>query len=268
MFELRSTGSKLVPLLATGCLYCGVHLTEGQPDPKADQMSSWPDIGIVLGHYMLSQGGTSELRSTGPKSLGHKMPLPQRSICLKCKKDIRKFEHTWGFGSCFTGLFYKRPVTKEEKDPKGRYAINTCSTKLPSSKLNLYMHSSLQKSNSYEIISEYLTTFYRQSGPTIHWHHRIMFLHPWEAYMVHPCENVLSDDVLTHLRCPDGVTSSPYDVVLSSTPLLTTLWCYPINLHISTIIVNNNYQGHDPLQKLVISSWPSKSLFNFTNNNI
>ena len=31
-------------------------------------------------------------------------------------------------------------ITKEEKDSKGPYAINTCSTKLLSSKLNLYMH--------------------------------------------------------------------------------------------------------------------------------
>ena len=38
--ELRSTGPHLVLVLATRCLYKGVHLTEGQPDPKADQMSS------------------------------------------------------------------------------------------------------------------------------------------------------------------------------------------------------------------------------------
>ena len=31
-------------------------------------------------------------------------------------------------------------ITKEEKDPQGLYAINTCSTKLLSSKWNLYMH--------------------------------------------------------------------------------------------------------------------------------
>ena len=40
--ELRSTKPKLVPFLATRCFYQGLHLTEGQPDPKADQMSSWP----------------------------------------------------------------------------------------------------------------------------------------------------------------------------------------------------------------------------------
>ena len=27
------------------------------------------------------------------------------SIWLKCKKDIRKFKHTWGLGSCFTEVF-------------------------------------------------------------------------------------------------------------------------------------------------------------------
>ena len=31
-------------------------------------------------------------------------------------------------------------IAKEEKDPKGPYAISTCSTKLLSSILNLYMH--------------------------------------------------------------------------------------------------------------------------------
>ena len=35
--ELSSTGPKLVPFLAT--ILLGVHLTEGQPNPKADQMS-------------------------------------------------------------------------------------------------------------------------------------------------------------------------------------------------------------------------------------
>ena len=96
--ELRLTRPNLVPLLAARCLYQGVHLTEGQPDPKADQISSWPDIvllsaarclywGVHLtkGHpdpkadqmsswpYVVlllaldaSTGGTSELRSTRP----------------------------------------------------------------------------------------------------------------------------------------------------------------------------------------------------------
>ena len=64
--ELRSTGPKLVPLLATRCLYCRVHLTEGQPDPKADQMSRWPDVTLLLVTRCLYQGDTSELRSTGP----------------------------------------------------------------------------------------------------------------------------------------------------------------------------------------------------------
>ena len=40
--ELRSTGPKLVPLLAARCHYWGggVCLTEGQLDPKAGHMSS------------------------------------------------------------------------------------------------------------------------------------------------------------------------------------------------------------------------------------
>ena len=31
-------------------------------------------------------------------------------------------------------------ITKEEKEPTGPYAINTCSTKPLSSKLNVYIH--------------------------------------------------------------------------------------------------------------------------------
>ena len=45
--ELRPTGPKLVLVLATRCLYL-VCLTEGQPDPKADKMSSWPDVVPLL----------------------------------------------------------------------------------------------------------------------------------------------------------------------------------------------------------------------------
>ena len=37
--ELRPTGPKLVLFLAIRCLL-GVHLTEGQSDPKSDQMPS------------------------------------------------------------------------------------------------------------------------------------------------------------------------------------------------------------------------------------
>ena len=63
--DLRSTGHNLVPLLATRCLYWGVHLTKGQPDPKDDQMPSWPDVVLLLGIRCLYLGSTSELRSTG-----------------------------------------------------------------------------------------------------------------------------------------------------------------------------------------------------------
>ena len=50
--QLRSTGPQFVLLLATRCHYQGVHLTEGQPDPKADHMSSLPDVVKTLGHQM------------------------------------------------------------------------------------------------------------------------------------------------------------------------------------------------------------------------
>ena len=55
--ELRSTGPKLVPLLATTCLFLGalrghvgvgVHLTKQQPDPLTDDMSCWPAVVPLL----------------------------------------------------------------------------------------------------------------------------------------------------------------------------------------------------------------------------
>ena len=64
--ELRSGGCKFVPLLATRCLYLvgievaygvGVHLTKHQPDPQADDMSSWPAIVPLLTNRCLYWGG-------------------------------------------------------------------------------------------------------------------------------------------------------------------------------------------------------------------
>ena len=94
---LRSMGPKFIPLLATRCLYQGVCETESQPDPKANQMSRWPNIywapvnwtyvRTILGHQMPLQGGTSDWMSAWCKGwpnvkmtwwstiLGHQMPL-------------------------------------------------------------------------------------------------------------------------------------------------------------------------------------------------
>ena len=55
-FELKSTGDNFVPLLATRCLYWGVHLTKGQPDPKGDQMPSWSYVAPLLATKCLYQG--------------------------------------------------------------------------------------------------------------------------------------------------------------------------------------------------------------------
>ena len=73
--ELRSTGPKFLPLLATRCLSLGalrgmwenggVHLTKHQCDPQADDMSCWPIVVPLLttrclhwgwGHLGLSGG--------------------------------------------------------------------------------------------------------------------------------------------------------------------------------------------------------------------
>ena len=86
--ELRSTGLNLVPLLATRCLYWRVHLTEGQPDQKADQMSSWPDEVLFLATkclyegYIWAQVNCTQLSTT----LGHKMPVPGGSSDLSTKR--------------------------------------------------------------------------------------------------------------------------------------------------------------------------------------
>ena len=53
--ELRSTRPNFIPFLATRCLYQGVHLTKGQPDPKAHQMSSWHDVVLLLATRCLYQ---------------------------------------------------------------------------------------------------------------------------------------------------------------------------------------------------------------------
>ena len=106
MSEPRSTGPKLVPFLATRCLYCWVHLTEGQPDPNADQMSSWSDV-VALLVTNASMEVQSELRSTGPNldPVLATRCLYWGSIWLKHKKDIWKFEHTWGLEPCFAVVF-------------------------------------------------------------------------------------------------------------------------------------------------------------------
>ena len=84
--ELRSTRPNFIPFLASRCLYIGVHLTTGQPDPKAHQMSRWPDS-TALGHQMpvmrgyiwaqvsLTQRLTTCHADLMFTTLGHYMPL-------------------------------------------------------------------------------------------------------------------------------------------------------------------------------------------------
>ena len=78
--------------LATRCLCLGVYLTQGQPDPKSDQMSTWPKVVSFLATRCLWQG----------------------VHLAKCRKVIWKFEHTTRFCSCFTEVFsYERPISKQ-----------------------------------------------------------------------------------------------------------------------------------------------------------
>ena len=70
--------------------------------------------------YHMTPGFSLEIKTKKPKSL-----LNTGRFILNCVIDSSTKYNI---------------IAKEEKDPKDPYAINTCSTKLLSSKLNLYMH--------------------------------------------------------------------------------------------------------------------------------
>ena len=88
----------------------GVHLTKGLPDPKADQMSSWPDVVPLLATRCCYQGVHLSKGQPDPKIWQKMSTWPKassvgRSIWLKCKKDIWKLEHTLHFMLYFTEVF-------------------------------------------------------------------------------------------------------------------------------------------------------------------
>ena len=126
----------------------GVHLTKGQPDPKSEQMSTWPKASSWGG---TSDQGHSDLKIWWnvnlPKVVSH---LATRCLCLgvhltkgqpdpkdlrkiiiwqkcqpdpkphlggpsKCRKVIWKLEHTMRFRSCLTAVFYERPISKRNQ---------------------------------------------------------------------------------------------------------------------------------------------------------
>ena len=67
----------------------GVHLTKGHPDPKADKMSSWPDLVLLLATRCLHWG----------------------SVWLKCKKrHLKIWTYLGVLALHHRGLFHKRPV--------------------------------------------------------------------------------------------------------------------------------------------------------------
>ena len=51
-----SSWPEVIPLLATRCLYWGLNLTKGHPNPRPDQMSSWPEVIPLLTTRCLYQG--------------------------------------------------------------------------------------------------------------------------------------------------------------------------------------------------------------------
>ena len=76
--------TEVVTHLATNCLCLEVHLSKGKPDPKSDQMSTWPKASFwgvhltrgqpdwssnTLATRCLCWGNTSNWRSAWPKDL-------------------------------------------------------------------------------------------------------------------------------------------------------------------------------------------------------
>ena len=104
----------------------------GTSNQRSVWPKGWPNIKLTwcsttLGHEMYLPGGTSELRSTGPNLIPL---LTMRCLYwgymwLKCKKDIWKFEHTWGFGSCFTEDFSMKDQWKKNKINSMTFVLGT-----------------------------------------------------------------------------------------------------------------------------------------------
>ena len=126
----------------------GGHLTKGQPDPKADQMSSWPDVVPLLATRCLYQGvclRSGQLDATKH----HSWPWDAStggSIWHMCKKDIWKFEHTLGFGSCITEAFSMKDQQGKARTEmvawiKGIKLLTPCSAYFPTTMAgHFYFH--------------------------------------------------------------------------------------------------------------------------------
>ena len=97
-YELRSMGPKFVPVLATRCLYQGVCLTESQSDPKANQMSRWPDIVLSSGQLDLCQ-----YHSWPPDASTRGVHLTE---CQPDPKDDQNVKITW----CSTIIGHQMPL--------------------------------------------------------------------------------------------------------------------------------------------------------------
>ena len=76
-----------VPVLVIRCLYQAWHVTKGQPDPKADQMSSWPEV-VPLLATRCHNGGISDQRSAWPKDLRKSFNLTQSLIYRGGPSDL------------------------------------------------------------------------------------------------------------------------------------------------------------------------------------
>ena len=103
--ELKSMGTKLVPLLATRCLYLGtlrgiggdgvgVHLTKHQPDPQDDQMSHWPAVVLLFTTRCLNRVGGVKWANRGNWSCIWKIKMVYCKVLLKTQDGLlQTIEH-------------------------------------------------------------------------------------------------------------------------------------------------------------------------------
>ena len=122
--EFRSTGPNLVPPMVTKCLYQGVHLTKGQPDPKADQMSSWPDIVPFLATRCLYWGrnlssGQPDLTEDHSRLLDASTGGNPSDLIAKRTSEILNTL----FVSCFAS--HRSFLRKTNEDPELCYVMRT-----------------------------------------------------------------------------------------------------------------------------------------------
>ena len=107
-----SSWPEVVTLLTTRWLYQEVHLIKGQPDLKANQMWSWPEVVQLLATRCLYWGVHLTKGQHDPKIWEKMSTWPEASsmggsIWLKYKKDMWKFGNLLCI-SCFASQVFMK----------------------------------------------------------------------------------------------------------------------------------------------------------------